>query len=97
VPAVISKLPVDFYQSKPFVYKRLSDGYLLYTIGSNGKDDAGSNNRESTFEGRRLDNLEPAEADALREKIPNDADDFSIRIPQPAIKLPAAQAPETSK
>jgi hypothetical protein len=97
VPAVISKLPVDAYQAQPFVYKRLGDGYLLYTIGLNGKDDAGSNNQVNTFEGRPLDDLEPAEADTLREKIPNDADDFSIRIPQPLIKLPAARASETEK
>jgi hypothetical protein len=97
VPAVISKLPVDFYQSKPFVYKRLSDGYLLYTIGLNGKDDVGSNNQMSTFEGRVLDDLDPSEADTLRDKIPNDADDFSIRIPQPALKLPTDPAPETAK
>jgi hypothetical protein len=89
VPAVINKLPVDFYESKPFVYKRLSDGYLLYTIGLNGKDDDGSNSQMFTFEGRVLDDLEATEADPLRDKIPNDADDFSIRIPQPAIKLPA--------
>ena len=97
VPAVISKLPVDFYEGKPFVYKRLKDGYLIYTVGLNGKDDAGSNDQISTFEGRILDDLEPTEADTLKDKIPTGADDFSIRIPRPVCKLPTAQAPEAAK
>jgi type II secretory pathway pseudopilin PulG len=92
VPAVINKLPVDFYLGKPFVYKRLNDGYLIYTVGLNGKDDSGSNNQMSTFEGRPLNDLDPTEAEALREKIPTGADDFSIRIPQPQLKLPTASS-----
>jgi hypothetical protein len=92
VPAVISKLPVDSYNGKPFVYKRLANGYLIYTVGSNGKDDGGSNEM-STLEGRFLDDLDPTEAETLREKIPTGADDFSIQIPWPAFKLPTGQVP----
>jgi hypothetical protein len=96
VPAVINKLPVDFFLGKPFVYKRLNKGYLIYTVGLNGKDDAGSNEM-SSFEGRPLDDLDPTEADGLREKIPTGADDFSIRIPQPLFKLPTAGAHGSEK
>ena len=97
VPAVIGKVPVDFYEGKPLVYKRLNDGYLIYAVGANGKDDAGSNDQMSTFEGRILDELEPTEAEALKVKVPTGADDFSLRIPRPAFKLPPAQAPEVAK
>lgn len=97
VPVAINKLPVDFYDGKPFVYKRLTDGYLVYTVGSNGKDDAGSNDQTSTFEGRILEDLEPSEADKLKDKIPTGADDFSIRIPRPVFKLPTAPTSEAAK
>jgi hypothetical protein len=92
VPAVINKLPVDSYNEKPFVYKRLADGYLIYTVGVNGKDDGGSSNEMSAFEGRPLDDLEPTEAETLREKIPTGADDFSIRVPRPPFALPKAKS-----
>ena len=41
VPSVLESLPVDLYNSKPFVYKRDGDGYLLYSLGGNGSDDGG--------------------------------------------------------
>ena len=94
VPAVIAKLPVDSFEGKPFIFKRLADGYLLYTVGQNGNDDGGSNNDTSVFEGRIIDDLEPAEAEMLRVKIPNGTDDISIRIPRPIFKLPPAAAPK---
>jgi hypothetical protein len=56
----------------------------------NGKDDGGSSNDMNTFEGRLLGDLEPTEAEALRDKIPAGADDFSIRVPRPEFKLPKA-------
>jgi hypothetical protein len=97
VPAVLSKLPVDSFNGKPFVYKRLADGYLIYAVGVNGTDEGGSNNDMNTFEGRLLEDLEPTEAETLREKVSAGADDFSIRIPRPIFKLPTIQAPEPVK
>lgn len=97
VPTVISKRPVDSFNGTPFVYKRLPNGYLIYTLGINGKDDAGSNDQMSIFEGRSLGDLDPSEADPLKDKIPTGADDFSVRIPQAVFKLPTAPAPAGEK
>jgi hypothetical protein len=93
IPAVIDKLPADSFNGKPFVYKRLGEGYLIHTVGMNGQDEAGSNNDLNTFEGRLLDDLEPTEADTVRDKIPTGSDDFSIRIPRPVFKLPPDRVP----
>jgi hypothetical protein len=92
----MSKLPSDVYQSKPFVYKRMEKGYLLYTLGENGADDGGSNEQMSMFEGRELKGPDVDANDMLRAKIPGDADDFSIRLPIPPFKLPTPPAPETT-
>lgn len=35
------KLPTDLYTEKPFLYKRTNEGYLLYSVGANQKDDGG--------------------------------------------------------
>jgi hypothetical protein len=51
VPDVLEKLPVDLYRGKPFAYRRTENGYLLYSCGPNGKDDGGSNETMSVFQG----------------------------------------------
>jgi hypothetical protein len=94
VPGILPALPVDLFHRKPLVYKRLQDGYLLYSTGMNGQDDAGSNEQMSIFEGDPLDGLEQGETEALREKIPGGADDHSIRLPVSPFKLPKPRAPE---
>jgi len=81
VPVVLDKLPVDLFHNKPFIYKRADNGYLLYTIGVNDRDDAGSNGHMRILEGRYLDDLPREQADRLKEKIPAGADDFSTRSP----------------
>jgi type II secretory pathway pseudopilin PulG len=93
VPNIVGALPGDIYGGKPFVYKRLDDGYLLYTIGENGRDDGGSNELMGTFKGRVLNDLPADEAESLREKIPGGADDFSIRLPISPYELPDASQP----
>jgi hypothetical protein len=37
----ISELPMDPWSDKPLVYKKTSDGFILYSIGLNFKDDGG--------------------------------------------------------
>ena len=46
VPGIIPKLPVDIFNAKPLVYRRTDDGYLLYSLGPNGKDDGGSQDED---------------------------------------------------
>ncbi len=44
IPAYLKTVPVDFFtekSDKPFVYKTEGNGYTLYSIGENMKDDAG--------------------------------------------------------
>jgi hypothetical protein len=40
-PAHIPEVPLDRYTDKPLVYKKTDDGYLLYALGPNLKDDGG--------------------------------------------------------
>jgi type II secretory pathway pseudopilin PulG len=93
VPGVLEALPLDLYNAKAFLYKRTGDGYLLYSAGENGTDDGGSSGLLNTFQGRELEDLDEAESEKLRTKIPTDADDISIRPPRPLLELPKIAQP----
>jgi hypothetical protein len=98
VPRILNKLPVDLYGARTFVYKRHTDGYLLYSVGRNGIDDGGSNERMRVFEGRRIDDTESTTAESAAAKIPSNSDDVSIRVPRPPLELSSLmrQANETT-
>lgn len=51
VPNILDKLPGDLFHDNPFVYRRMDNGYLLYSLGANGNDDGGSNQQMATFKG----------------------------------------------
>ena len=40
-PHILKKLPKDPFSAAAFCYKRQAKGYLLYSVGWNGKDDGG--------------------------------------------------------
>jgi hypothetical protein len=40
-PAFLQAVPTDPFTSKPLVYVRQEDGFLVYSMGLNGKDDGG--------------------------------------------------------
>lgn len=40
-PKYIDKIPIDLFSGKPLVYRPSANGYLLYSIGVNGRDDEG--------------------------------------------------------
>jgi hypothetical protein len=40
-PAYLKAVPNDLFSGKPLVYKPSDKGYLLYSVGPNGKDDGG--------------------------------------------------------
>jgi hypothetical protein len=40
-PKYLAKVPDDLFSGKPLIYRPSDDGYLLYSVGMNGKDDAG--------------------------------------------------------
>ncbi len=37
----LKQLPIDLWSDKPLIYKRTADGFMLYGVGSNFKDDGG--------------------------------------------------------
>jgi hypothetical protein len=40
-PRYIDRMPVDDFGGQEFVYRNAKEGYLLYSIGKNGRDDGG--------------------------------------------------------
>ena len=42
-PAYVAEMPLDLFGDGDFRYRREDDGYLVYSIGPNGKDDGGRN------------------------------------------------------
>jgi hypothetical protein len=94
VPAILPIAPTDLFGAKPYFYKRIDDGCLLYSGGPNGQDDHGSNEQTRTFEGRSLEGLDEAAAAQL--SIPNGADDISIRVPSTPLKTsPPSSTPHS--
>lgn len=41
VPEYLPRLPIDYLDSQPLRYRSLQNDYLLYSVGTNGKDDGG--------------------------------------------------------
>lgn len=92
IPGALEKLPVDFYNAKPFLYQRLGEGYLLYSVGENGLDDGGSHQEWDILKGQSLDEHKNSDPEKMPPQIPAGADDISIRMPRPPFKLPKAIA-----
>lgn len=65
VPEYTAEIPRDRFTDQPLIYKHQEGGYLLYSVGVNGKDDGGLSYQ---------DRAQSAEANA-------DCDDLVIRIP----------------
>ncbi len=45
-PKYLAKVPEDRFSGKPLVYRAEGEGYLLYSVGTNGEDDAGRTERD---------------------------------------------------
>jgi len=41
VPGILSDVPIDPFTGKPLVYRREGEGFIVYSLGSNEKDDGG--------------------------------------------------------
>ena len=41
LPEILEKVPVDPFTGHPFIYKKQDSGFIVYSIGSNLKDDEG--------------------------------------------------------
>ena len=66
VPAYVDALPKDPFSDGELQYKSENGGYLLYSVGENGRDDGGRNENEYP---------------AAEQRRARDWDDISIRIP----------------
>jgi hypothetical protein len=49
VPAYLSAVPTDPFDGQPLRYKKLAKGYVVYSIGENGRDDGGDEKKDITF------------------------------------------------
>ena len=79
-PKILPVVPLDLYSTKPFIYERIDEGYLLYSVFENGLDDGGTDHNCEIINGEWVEQ-EPEDFD-------RDASDLVIRVPQPAFKFP---------
>jgi len=42
-PKYLPAIPDDLFSGKPLIYRLTDNGYLLYSVGVNGRDDNGRN------------------------------------------------------
>ena len=86
VPGVLSKLPVDLYSGKSFLYERKNDGgYLLYSVFENGIDDGG----DSYMNGEVIDGEWTQQGTYEQsEGFDYSKSDLVIRVPVPAFEFP---------
>jgi hypothetical protein len=82
VPTLLPKLPVDAFNAKPFVYRRDGEGYLLYSLGANGVDDAGVGHVAIARDFQ--EGMDDAQRQAHQAKTRAGADDVSLQLPLPA-------------
>ena len=41
MPKYLDKIPLDMFSGKPLLYRPTEKGYLLYSVGVNGRDEEG--------------------------------------------------------
>jgi len=67
-PQYFTTVPGDLYSGDSLRYRVEPDGYLLYSVGANGRDDGGAN-----FERSDLDNTTDETTDDIRLHISDEA------------------------
>jgi len=84
VPDVVAVVPTDPFAGAPLRYERRGDGYLLYSVGTNGIDDGGTNGE--VVKGEWL----PPGDEAAAAATPAD---LVVRVPQPRRTIIPAREP----
>jgi hypothetical protein len=92
IPNIFTSLPGGPYGANTFIYKRIGAGYLLYSTGPNGQDDGGSNGQQKIYQGIPIEQLDDAQADAMKANPILECDDISIRFPLPAVNISPAKS-----
>ncbi|MCG3147296.1 MAG: hypothetical protein PCFJNLEI_00735 [Verrucomicrobiae bacterium] len=49
VPDILNAIPNDTFTNQPLRYKELAKGYVVYSVGEDGKDDGGDDKKDITF------------------------------------------------
>lgn len=49
IPAYLAAIPIDSFDGQPLRYKKLPKGYVVYSVGVDGKDDGGDEKKDVTF------------------------------------------------
>ena len=75
-PTYMEQIPEDPFADEAFHYRPEKDGYLIYSVGPNGKDDDGKNHDVAYQEPLEKDGEEP---------IDKSWDDIAIRMPRKQI------------
>lgn len=48
VPDILAEVPTDPFSGNPLIYRKTPSGFIVYSVGSNGKDDGGRETRVIT-------------------------------------------------
>jgi hypothetical protein len=72
---ILKEVPRDRYSGEPLRYEVRGEGYLLYSVGANGKDDAATSHLSGTKRGEHVAEGEEVDSEA--------GDDLVIRVPLP--------------
>lgn len=89
-PEVLEEIPLDPFSNRPFHYERRDDGFLIYSVGKNGRDDRANDERGDFLDG------EHAPVDWFGDRVkPEGVDDLVVRIPVPPLELPFAKSAAT--
>ncbi|MFO0935134.1 MAG: hypothetical protein U0798_01295 [Gemmataceae bacterium] len=57
VPTYMKSMPVDLYSGKVPIYRKTEKGYIVYSVGENGKDDGGFLRTDGEKDGKRGDDI----------------------------------------
>jgi Flp pilus assembly protein TadD len=86
-PKYVAAVPEDLCTGGPLRYQRKRDGYLLYSLGNNGRDDGGKG-YDDREKGKDLEELA---------KTDEDWDDLAVVMPAPAEKQAKDSTVKTSE
>ncbi len=84
-PDPLAEIPLDPFTNEPFVYERRDGGFAIWSLGSNGVDDGGSDQSGEFVDGEYA----PIDWTGERPK-PDGPDDVVVRLPVPTLELPGA-------
>lgn len=96
-PEILEKVPEDLFAAAPLTYRRVDDGYVLYSVGENETDDHATNTRWlgddepfRIYRGEWLSREQWRKTEADPPELSDQGDDLVIRLPMPKYEWPKA-------